>query len=259
MARIDYDQVAGVYDTDRAVPAETGLVWRDAMASYLPPASGLPVLDLGAGTGLFAAAIAEWFDARVVAVEPSSGMRDAAGVRRADPRIAWVGGVGERLPLRDGSCDSAWLSTVIHHLDDLDATARELRRVLRPEGRVLIRSAFPDRVQTVPRVDFWPGTRALLDAFPSSRRTIAAFAAAGFGFERLERVRDLLAGSLREYLERARVRADSLLRQLPDDEFDEGLHKLERAAAEETDPRPVFRPLDLVVLRAGPREPPDGR
>ena len=55
------------------------------------------------------------------------------------------------------------------------------------------------------------------------------------------------------------MRADSLLRQLPDDEFDEGLHKLERAAAAEADPRPVFRPLDLVVLRAGPREPPDGR
>jgi hypothetical protein len=33
------------------------------------------VLDLGAGTGLFAAAIASWFDAEVVAVEPSAGMR----------------------------------------------------------------------------------------------------------------------------------------------------------------------------------------
>jgi SAM-dependent methyltransferase len=259
MARIDYDQVAGVYDTDRAVPAETRLPWRDAVAAYLPPASGLPVLDLGAGTGLFAVAIADWFDARVVAVEPSSGMREAAGARRADPRIAWVAGVGERLPLRDRCCDSAWLSTVIHHLDDLDATARELHRVLRPGGWVLIRSAFPDRVPPVPRLEFWPGTKALLDGFPGSRRTIAAFAAAGFGFERLERVRDLLAGSLREYLDRARVRADSLLRQLPDDEFDEGLQRLEQAAALETDPRPIFRPLDLLVLRAAPREPPGDR
>jgi SAM-dependent methyltransferase len=218
MVRIDYDQVAGVYDTDRAVPAETRLAWRDAIASYLPPASGLPVLDLGAGTGLFAAAIAEWFDATVVAVERSGGMREAAR-----------------------------------------ATARELRRVLRPQGWVLIRSAFPDRYQPVPRVEFWPAARALLDAFPSSQRTIAAFTSAGFGFQRLERVRDLLADSLREYLERARVRADSPLRQLPDDEFEEGLRKLERAAALETDPQPVFRPLDLLVLRAGPREPPDDR
>jgi len=250
MAQIDYDQVAAVYDTDRAVALQTHEPWRAALADYLPPASALPVLDLGAGTGLFAAAIAVWFDTKVIAVEPSDGMRQAAHIRRADPRIAYVGGVGERLPLRDGCCDSAWLSTVIHHLDDLDAAAGELRRVLRPGGWVLIRSAFPDRVGPVPRAEFWPGTRALLDRFPSSQHTIGTFTTAGFGFQRLERVTDLLAGSLRDYWERVRVRADSLLRQLPDDEFAEGLCKLEQAAAAEAIPTPIFRPLDLLVLQA---------
>lgn len=251
MAQIDYDQVAVVYDTDRAVALQTREPWRVALARYLPPASALPVLDLGAGTGLFAAAIAHWFDTNVIAVEPSNGMRQAAQSRRADPRISYVGGVAERLPLRERCCDSAWLSTVIHHLDDLGAAAGELRRVLCPGGWVLIRSAFPDRIgPTVRMLEFWPGIRALLARLPSSQQTTATFTTAGFGFERVERVTDQLATSLGDYWQRARVRADSLLRQLPDEEFTEGLRRLEQAAAAEAIPTPMFRPLDLLVLQA---------
>jgi hypothetical protein len=61
MAWVDYDQLAAVYDCDRAVPLEALEPWRAALAAYLPPASGLPVLDLEAGTGLFSVAIAQWF------------------------------------------------------------------------------------------------------------------------------------------------------------------------------------------------------
>jgi ubiquinone/menaquinone biosynthesis C-methylase UbiE len=78
MAWVDYDQLAAVYDQDRAVPLEALEPWRAALAAYLPPASGLPVLDLGAGTGLFAVAIAQWFDTAVIALEPSGGMRNQA-------------------------------------------------------------------------------------------------------------------------------------------------------------------------------------
>jgi SAM-dependent methyltransferase len=42
---------------------------------------------------------------------------------------------------------AAWLSVVVHHLADLPAAAEELRRVLVPGGRVLIRGAFPGRHQ----------------------------------------------------------------------------------------------------------------
>jgi len=45
-----------------------------------------------------------------------------------------IAGAGESLGLRDGRIDVAWLSTVLHHLDDQDACARELARVVIPGG-----------------------------------------------------------------------------------------------------------------------------
>jgi ubiquinone/menaquinone biosynthesis C-methylase UbiE len=242
MAWVDYDQLAAVYDHDRAVPLEALEPWRAALAAYLPPTSGLPVLDLGAGTGLFSV---------VVALEPSQGMRTQAATTRAHPQVAYVGGRGEQVPLRDGGCDSAWLSTVIHHLSDLAACAGELRRVIRPGGWVLIRNAFPDRPEPGTRLfTFWPGARAILARAPTVQATRATFAAAGFTFQRLEQVCDQSAASLKEAYARARVRADSLLRLLPDAEFRRGLEALERAAGAETTPTPVIRRLDLLVLQA---------
>src|SRR5512133_2935085 len=189
MAWVDYDQLAAVYDQDRAVPLEALEPWRTALAAYLPPASGLPVLDLGAGTGLFSVAIAQWFDTAVIALEPSEAMRNQARSTRVDPRVAYVGGLGEDLPLRGGCCDSAWLSTVIHHLSDLAGCAGELRRVVRPGGWVLIRQAFPDRPEPGTRLfTFWPGARAILARAPTLQATRATFAAAGFRFHRLEQI-----------------------------------------------------------------------
>jgi SAM-dependent methyltransferase len=167
MAWVDDDQLAAAYDRDRAVPLEALEPWRTALAAYLPPASRRPVLDLGAGTGLFAVAIAQWFGTEVVAVEPSEGMLRQARTR-AHPQVTYIGGLGEQLPLRDGCCDSAWLSTVIHHLSDLAACAGELRRVVRPGGWVLVRNAFPDRPEPGTGLfSFWPAVRAILARAPT--------------------------------------------------------------------------------------------
>jgi ubiquinone/menaquinone biosynthesis C-methylase UbiE len=249
MARVNYDQLAARYDRGRALTLEGLAGWQAALAAYLPPASGLPVLDLGAGTGLFAAAIAAWFDARVVAVEPSTGMRQQARHARAHPGVAYVAGEGERLPLRDGCCAAAWLSTVIHHINDLAGCARELRRVLEPGGPVLIRSSFPGRHAGITLFRCFPGAGRIAETFPTVEATVAAFATAGFAFQTLQPVPQVSAPSLQAAVERVRQRADSTLRPLPDHEFAEGLAALERAAAAETTPTPVVDHLDLLVLR----------
>jgi hypothetical protein len=85
---------------------------------------------------------------------------------------------------------------------------------------VLIRNAFPDRPEPVTRLfTFWPTARTILARAPTVQATIATFADAGFSFHRLEQIPDQSAASLKEAYDRARVRADSLLRLLPDAEF----------------------------------------
>src|ERR687885_1633795 len=105
MSRIDYDgRIATVYDRGRAVPLDGLTARRAALARYLPPESGLPVLDLGAGTGLFAVALAEWFGVDVLAVEPAAAMRREALQKRRHPRVTYLAGNAEAIPLGAGQC-----------------------------------------------------------------------------------------------------------------------------------------------------------
>ena len=255
MARVDYDRMAPAYVTGRALPPEGMAPWRDAIRPWLSRDLGdrSPVLDLGAGTGQFAAAIAGWFGVEVVAVEPSGGMRAQAA--RAFPHggVRWVAGLAERLPLGDRTCAWAWVSTVVHHLDDLEAAAAELRRVLRPAAPVLVRQAFPGRMDEISLYRrFFPAAGASLvegGGLPSVERLSAVFAGAGFRAEALQAVDQVSATSLAAYRDKVRLRADTGLRLLPDDEFAAGLAALDRAVEAETSPAPVVDRIDLLVLR----------
>jgi SAM-dependent methyltransferase len=255
MARVDYDRMAPAYVTGRALPPEGMAPWRDAIRPWLPR-DRAPALDLGAGTGQFAAAIAGWFGVEVVAVEPSGGMRAQAARAFPHKGVRWVAGLAERLPLRDRTCAWAWVSTVVHHLDDLEAAAAELRRVLWPGAPVLVRQAFPGRMDDISLYRrFFPAAGASLiegGGLPSVERLSAAFAGAGFRAEALRAVDQVSATSLATYRDKVRLRADTGLRLLPDDEFAAGLAALDRAVAAETSPAPVVDRLDLLVLRVPP-------
>jgi SAM-dependent methyltransferase len=255
MARVDYDRMAPDYLEGRALPPDGMGPWRSAIRPWLPVgrADRSPALDLGAGTGQFAAAIAGWFGIGVVAVEPSAGMRAQAARANAHPGVAWVGGRAERLPLRDGACAWAWVSTVVHHLDDLDAAAAELRRVLRGGAPVLVRQAFPGRLDELSLYHRWfPGAAATLvdgGGLPTVEQVSAAFGRAGFRVEALGAVAQVSAPSLAAYRDKVRRRADTGLRLLPDAAFAAGLAALDRAVEAETTPTPVVDRLDLLVLR----------
>jgi ubiquinone/menaquinone biosynthesis C-methylase UbiE len=94
------------------------------------------ILDLGSGAGAFSAPLADTFDADVLAVEPDEGRRAQAATHE---RVTTVDGHAGKIPADDGSIDLAWLSGVAHHIDDLPAAAREIARVMRPGGTVMIR------------------------------------------------------------------------------------------------------------------------
>jgi len=124
----------------------------------------MTLVDIGAGTGQFAAAFGDWFGLDILAVEPSAAMR-AHIPRRPDIRV--LEGHASALPLPDDSADGVWLSLVIHHIPDLEAAAREIRRVLRPGAPVLIRQGFPGRVDRNEFIRWFPETaRTPLSRFP---------------------------------------------------------------------------------------------
>jgi hypothetical protein len=143
----------------------------------------------------------------------------------------------------------AWVSNVIHHVDDLAACAHELRRVLRPGAPVLIRSAFSGRLDGISLFRWFPAARAVAETFPTVETTRAAFAAAGFARHSLVALPQVSAPSLREACVRVRLRADTTLVALSDDEFAAGLEQMEAAAAADTAAEPIVDHVDLLVVR----------
>ena len=159
-----------------------------------------------------------------------------------------LAGHAAAVPLGAATMDGAWLSTVIHHLPDLPAAARELRRVLRPGAPVLIRSAFSGRHQGIGLFRYWPEAIAVLDTFPSVASVRGAFAAAGFSYVALESVRQVTAPSLAAIAATARRESHTPLMLITDGAYQAGLARLRAAAA--TQQGPVIDTLDLLVLRA---------
>jgi len=245
VARVDYDKQAAVYDRGRTLPPEAITQWMLVVRRHLPEGA-TTILDLGSGTGRFSAALADAFDADVVAVEPSKGMR-AQAISKPHPRVHVTAGSAERIPMQDGSADAAWLSNVVHHFDDLTAAAREIRRVVSDGAPVLLRGAFAGLGPIPTLYRFFPATENAIESFPTVPEVFGAFEEAGFRTMSIERVEQLLAYKLADMIDRVRQRADTTLEKLSDDDFAEGLARLERSAQTETGP--VLDYLDLLVVR----------
>jgi ubiquinone/menaquinone biosynthesis C-methylase UbiE len=247
VARVDYDSEAERYHAGRGLPLDHLDGWRRAIGPYFAR-TPVPVLDVGAGTGIWSNAFVTWFSAHVVAVEPSAGMREVALAGGRRPGLSMVGGRGEAIPLRDQSVGVAWMSTVIHHIDDLDAAAAELARVLRAGGALLIRNSFPFRHEEIMLFTYFPPAKRVAEGFPTVERATDAFTRAGLELEGLRRVREPAPPSLsafRRWAVSMRL-TDSALVPLTDDEFAAGLRSIEAADDRGDDPLPLG--LDLLVF-----------
>ena len=117
------------------------------------------VADLGCGTGQISEALAPCV-ARVIAVDESGPMLGVARDRLAaqenvDLRVGTI----EELPIEDASVDAAVLFLVAHFITDPSAVMREVQRVLKPGGRVLIVDLVShDRIEYVVQLGHvWQG------------------------------------------------------------------------------------------------------
>ena len=115
--------------------------------------------DLGCGTGQLSELLAP-FVGEVVAVDESAAMLNAARKRlQAFPNVTVRHGDLAELPLEDQSLDAALLCLVLHYTADPEAIIREVTRVLKPDGRLLIVDMMPhDRDEMTQRMGHvWQG------------------------------------------------------------------------------------------------------
>ena len=126
-----------VLDRVRQEPAYAA--YKVRIGELLRPVAGGTYLDVGAGTGDEALALAERYSVRVAGVD-SAEIMVAEAQRRglSDVRVADA----HRLPFPDASFDGCWADRVFQHLARPALAASELARVTRPGGRIVV--ADPD-------------------------------------------------------------------------------------------------------------------
>jgi demethylmenaquinone methyltransferase/2-methoxy-6-polyprenyl-1,4-benzoquinol methylase len=115
--------------------------WRRALVAAIAPRPEQRILDVATGTGLVALEIARRGGCRVVGLDQSDEMLDAARSRLTrepalDERLTFVQGEAEHLPFADGEFDGLSFTYLLRYVDDRFATMRELARVVRPGGRI---------------------------------------------------------------------------------------------------------------------------
>jgi ubiquinone/menaquinone biosynthesis C-methylase UbiE len=253
LERIDYDaRQYAVYPAGRALSAEMAQVWAGVFSKWANARNPLTVLDLGSGTGRFTPILAETFGGPVYGVEPSERMRQVAEQTAAHPNVQYLAGSAEAIPVPDRACDLVLMYLVFHHITDRLAAVAEIRRVVRPGGRVLVRSAFSDRMPDLLWYQFFPGARRIEEqVFPSLVEVRQLFEEAGMTVLGLDRVRETLAPSLAAYAQRLRLRAISTFERLTEEETLRGFAALDLAVeAEGITARSIAEDSDLLVLGA---------
>jgi len=127
---------AEVYDA-LFVPALFGQ-WGESLTKLARLHPGEHVLDVACGTGALACAVAERVGpgGRTVGLDPNEGMLAVA--RRKRPDVDWRLGRAESLPFPDASFDAVVSQFGLMFFDDRAVALREMMRVLKPNGRLLV-------------------------------------------------------------------------------------------------------------------------
>jgi ubiquinone/menaquinone biosynthesis C-methylase UbiE len=131
------------------VEAPHPIVTRERLFYVMRPEAGERLLEIGPGTGYYTLEMAEWVgsEGRIEIFDLQQEFLDHTMRRAAERGLANVvptRGDATSLPYEDGSMDAVVLNAVLGEIPDPVAALREIRRVLKPDGRLLVGELFGD-------------------------------------------------------------------------------------------------------------------
>jgi ubiquinone/menaquinone biosynthesis C-methylase UbiE len=131
------------------VEAPHPFITRARLREILEPRAGERLLEVGPGTGYYSLPAAEWLSpgGTLEVLDVQQEMLDHTLRRAREEGIANITATradARELPYGDDSFDGAYLITVLGEIPDQDAALRELRRVVRPGGRIVVGELFGD-------------------------------------------------------------------------------------------------------------------
>ena len=131
------------------VEAPHPIITRERLRSVLRPELGERLLEIGVGTGYYSLDLAEWvgpegtlelFDLQREFLDHVMRAAEERGLRNLVP----TQGDATDLPYEDASVDAVILTAVLGEIPDSAAALREIRRVLKPGGRLVVGELFGD-------------------------------------------------------------------------------------------------------------------
>jgi ubiquinone/menaquinone biosynthesis C-methylase UbiE len=138
------------------IEAPHPLITRGRLREILAPAPGERLLEVGPGTGYYALPVAEWLrpDGTLEVLDVQQEMLDHT-IRRAQEgtleNVVPTQADARSMPYEDGRFDGAYLITVLGEIPDQGAALRELHRVVKTGGRVVVGELFGDPHWVSPR------------------------------------------------------------------------------------------------------------
>jgi SAM-dependent methyltransferase len=148
----DYDSFAEGYTAETEANLINGYYARPAIVDLAGDVAGRRILDAGCGAGPLFTALRDG-GAIVTGFDSSTKMVELARQRLGADADLHVADIGSPLPFPDGAFDDVIASLVLHYLEDWTAPLTELRRVLKPGGRLIVAVDHPFAIHAIQRLD----------------------------------------------------------------------------------------------------------
>ena len=159
MPASDYDTFADAYAEQNDTGLFNAYYNKPEILRLAGDVSGRRILDAGCGSGPLAEALREK-GAVVSGFDASAAMVDLARQRLGGDADVRVADLGEPLPFSDDEFDVVVASLVLHYLEDWAGPLAELRRVLKPGGRLIVSVIHPSVYAIVyPEADYFALTQ----------------------------------------------------------------------------------------------------